>query len=64
MLFVTVIVRVVLPPVVVIHAKVAVVRFISSTTLTEAAMVPMLQCNLRQQFLSVYHMQTFLKFHY
>lgn len=64
MLFVTVIVRVVLPPIVIIHAEVTVVRLISPATSTEAAMVPMLQCNLRQRLLSVYHMQTFLKFHF
>lgn len=48
MLFVTVIVRVILPPIVVFKAKVTVISFISSATFTEAARVSMLQHNLRQ----------------
>lgn len=48
MLFVAVVVGVVLPPIVVIHAQVALVRLISSATWTQAALVPMLQCAARK----------------
>lgn len=48
MLFVTVIVRVILPPTVVFEAKVTVIGFISPAMFTEAAKVSMLQHQLRQ----------------